>query len=244
MSIPFPHPGYSENSPKRVRVLFNKTWLVDSKKAKLVWEHPFYPVFYFPKSEVSDKYLQPASGEPANDSKAATYDIVVDKKHAEAAAIVHKAGDHKDYVKIVLGKMDAWFEEEEQIFVHPKDPYKRVDVLQSARHIRIEVDGVEVGNSTKPRFLYETGLPMRTYIPKTDARMDLFETSDLATGCPYKGVASYYNVTLPSDEKKDNIVWWYRSPNIEVAQITGFVAFYDEKVDVWIDGVKVDRPKS
>jgi len=139
--------------------------------------------------------------------------------------------------------MDAWFEEDEQIYIHPKDPYKRVDVLHSSRHIRIEVNGVEVANSRAPRLLYETGLHVRTYLSKTDCRMDLLVPSDLTTGCPYKGEANYYHVKLPSGEQFDNIVWWYRNPNLECAAINNCVAFWDEKVDVWVDGVKQPRPQ-
>ena len=61
-----------------------------------------------------------------------------------------------------------------------------MDVLQSSRHIRVLVDGVEVANTTKPRLLFETSLPVRTYIPKTDVRMDLLAPTDLTTACPYK----------------------------------------------------------
>ncbi|TFY78479.1 hypothetical protein EWM64_g5538 [Hericium alpestre] len=237
-SVPFPHAGYSESSPKRVRVLFGGHWIADTTQAKLVWEHAFYAHYYFPQSAVSDKYLKPSS----SDSNSKTYDVVVGNRRAEAAAISFKDGDFKGLVKIVFGKMDAWFEEEEQIFVHPKDPYKRVDVLQSARHIRVEVDGVEVANTKKPLLLYETGLHVRTYLPKTDTRLDLLVPSELTTECPYKGVANYYNVNMPSGKKHENIVWWYRSPLPDCVDIKGYVAFYDEKVDVWVDGEKAKRP--
>ena len=103
---------------------------------------------------------------------------------------------------IEFSAADAWFEEDEQIFVHPKDPYKvrltpmvylpmsyvsqRVDVLQTSRHIRVELNGVEVANTKRARLLFETSLRVRTYIPKTDCRLDLFLPSQLTTECPYK----------------------------------------------------------
>ena len=133
-------------------------------------------------------------------------------------------------------------------------------MLQSSRHVRVEVDGVEVANTHKPRLLFETSLPVRTYIPKTDCRLDLLEPSELKTACPYKvsvpnfqshldrsliqGEASYYSVRLPDGSLAKDIVWWYLSPLAECNQIKGFAAFYDEKVDVWVDGVKQERPKT
>jgi len=138
--------------------------------------------------------------------------------------------------------MDAWFEEEEQIFVHPKDPYKRVDVLQSSRHVRVEVNGVVLADTRNPRLLFETGLPVRTYIPKTDCRMDLWKPSDLKSECPYKGEAHYYDVVLPSDEKFKDIVWWYPNTTLESTPIRGFVAFFDERVNVWVNGEKQESP--
>ncbi|KAL0579054.1 hypothetical protein V5O48_002947 [Marasmius crinis-equi] len=213
---------------KGVRALFGGAFIVDTRKAKLVWEHPYYPFFYFPREEIPQKYLKDGSGGKG------TYDIVVGSRRAEGAVKVFD-GDDKlaGLAKIDFKAMDAWFEEDEQIFVHPKDPYKRVDVLQSSRHIRVEVNGVEVANTHRPRFLYETGLPIRTYIPKTDCKLDLL------------GVANYYNVqTSPEKEPTKNVVWWYRNPNLECAAVNGFVAFYDEKVDVWVDGEKQSRPKT
>jgi uncharacterized protein (DUF427 family) len=121
------------------------------------------------------------------------------------------------------------------------------------------VNGIEVANTRSPRLLYETSLPVRTYIPKTHCRMDLLVPSELKTACPYKvsdiffnlechiyriaqGVANYYNVKVSENTTVDNIVWWYRNPNLECAAINGYVAFYDEKVDVWVDDVKQTRP--
>ncbi|GBE88016.1 hypothetical protein BKA93DRAFT_827453 [Sparassis latifolia] len=228
MSPPFTKP-HIESSPKRIRVLFAGQYIVDTRQAKLVWLNPYYPVYCFATADVPDKYLV--------DAKHQKYDIVVGHRKAEGALTKYSDGDLKGLVQIEFGAMDAWFEEEDQIFVHPKDPYKRVDVLQSSRHVRVEVDGVEVANTTKPRLLFETDLLVRTYIPKTDCRADFFRPSELTTQCPYKGVANYYHIQLPSGKVHENIVWWYRAPQLECAEIKGYAAFYDEKVDVWVDGV-------
>jgi len=241
MSIPFPHVGYSEKCRKRIRVIHAGQVLADSRKAKLVWEHVFYPVYYIPINDVDEVFFEHSGG----DSEADTYDIVVNERRSTAAAHLFKHGDLKGWLKIGFDKVDSWFEEDEEIFVHPKDPYKRVDVLQSSREVRIEIDGVEVAKTNKARLLYETGLPVRTYIPKPDVRLQYLEASDLMSACPYKGVASYYDVKHPKLESKlEGIVWWYRNPNLECADIKGYIAFYDEKVDTFVDGDKVPRPRT
>ena len=137
--------------------------------------------------------------------------------------------------------MDAWFEEDEQVYVHPRDPYTRVDILQSSRHVRVEIDGETVADTHQPRLLFETGLPVRYYIPKTDVRMDLLEATDTETACPYKGTANYYSVIVDGRRQED-IVWWYRHPVHESAHIAGYVAFYNERVDIYVDGELEGRP--
>ncbi|CCM04246.1 uncharacterized protein FIBRA_06413 [Fibroporia radiculosa] len=239
MAPPFTQP-HIEPSPRRIRILFAGTYIVDTQRSKLVWLKPYYPTYFFESADVPMRYLK----EVSKSADVQTYDVVVGERKAEAAATEHLAGDLEGLIEIKFGAMDAWFEEEEQVFVHPKDPYKRVDVLQSSRHVRVEVNGVEVANTRKPRLLFETSLPVRTYIPKTDCRMDLLVSSDLTTSCPYKGTANYYSVKTPSGETFKDIAWWYHVPLPECADIKGFIAFYDEKVDVWVDGVHQKRPNS
>jgi len=242
MAPPFTD-AHIEDSPKRIRVLFGGQFIVDTQKAKLVWESRYYPTYFFPQSELAQEHIQLASEHPDGDK----YDLNVGAKKAAEAVTFYSSPSHqhlKGLLKINFSNADAWFEEDEQIFVHPKDPYKRVDVLNSSRHIRIEVDGVEVANSHSPKLLYETGLPVRTYIPKTDCRLDLLNPSDLTTACPYKGEAHYYHIQISPEKRLENSVWFYRNPNLECAAINGLVAFYDEKLDVFVDGVKQTRPKS
>ncbi|KIK66694.1 hypothetical protein GYMLUDRAFT_37839 [Collybiopsis luxurians FD-317 M1] len=234
-----------ENCLKRVRALFGGALIIDTRKAKLVWEHKYYPQYYFPISELPKKYIDEGSKQVTSEGLT-KYDIVVGDRRAKEALTVfgESDGDLAGLFKIVFDSMDMWYEEDEQVFVHPKDPYKRVDVLQSSRHVRVEVHGVEVANTNKPRFLYETGLPVRTYIPQTDCRVDFLVPSDTTSACPYKGVANYYHVQTAPDKKAEDAVWWYRNANLECATINGFLAFYDERVDVWIDGEKQMRPRT
>jgi hypothetical protein len=115
-----------------------------------------------------------------------THDIVVHDRTAPGGATTFSSGPFTGMVRITFSAADAWFEESERIHVHPKDPYKRIHILESAKHVRVEIDGVEVANTTHPKLLYETGLPVRTYIPHTDVRLGLLRPSDLTTSCPYK----------------------------------------------------------
>ncbi|EIW83997.1 DUF427-domain-containing protein [Coniophora puteana RWD-64-598 SS2] len=223
------------DTPKRVRVLFHGQYIVDTTKAKLVWEKPFYPTYFFPISELSSDLLHRSADA---EHGGVEYDLVVGRHIIPRAVVVYNEGELKGLLKILFGAADAWLEEDERIYVHPKDPYKRVDVLQSSRHVVVKLNGVELANTRRPRLLFETGLRVRTYIPLTDVRVDFLRPSNTVTACPYKGEANYYNVELPNGETSKDIVWYYRVAQLECAQITGFVAFYDEKVEVWVDGEK------
>jgi uncharacterized protein (DUF427 family) len=139
--------------------------------------------------------------------------------------------------------MDAWFEEDEEVYVHPHDPYKRIDILHSSRHIEVEVNGVKIAETRSPTLLFETGLPTRYYMPKVDVRMDLLTPTDATSGCAYKGFANYWSVQAGGETLAD-LAWWYRTPLPEAVKIAGLVAFYNEKVDLVVDGERLARPKT
>ncbi|GLB40295.1 putative protein with domain of unknown function (DUF427) [Lyophyllum shimeji] len=227
-----------EDSPKRVRAFFSAKYIVDSTQAKLVWEKPYHPAYFFLEEEMPKEYLELQE----SDSYKEVYDVVVGHRRAPAAVTCYlsKSKNLAGLFTIKFGAMDAWFEEEDQIYVHVRDPYKRVDIRQSSRHVRVEIQGVEVANTHMPRFLYETGLRVRTYIPKPHCRLEYFEPSKLVTECAYKGEAKFYHVQIPS-HREDDIAWWYRNPTPGCGEIRGFVAFADERVDMWVDGEKQEH---
>ena len=138
-------------------------------------------------------------------------------------------------------KMDHWYEEDEEVFVHPRDPYHRVDVLESSRHVRISVNGEVVAETDRPRILFETGLPPRYYIAPADVREGVLLESEKTTQCPYKGVASYYSVEAGGD-KIDDLVWYYPEPIAATQKIRGPLCFFNEKVDLEVDGEAQERP--
>jgi uncharacterized protein (DUF427 family) len=147
----------------------------------------------------------------------------------------------KGYITFRWSAMEAWYEEEEEVFVHARDPYKRVDVLASSRHIRIAVAGETVAETHRPYLLFETSLPTRYYIPQEDVRMHLLEPTHLKTRCPYKGVASYWSVKIGEHIAK-NVVWSYPEPIPECPKIKDLLCFFNERVDVYVDGTLQERP--
>jgi len=237
-----------ESGQKRVRAQLGGVVVADSARTLLVWEKPYYPTYYFPVSDVRLDLLTP-TGETQRSPSRGTADVHdVKTDHAEAAAAVFvwnnvKADELRGHVSLRWNAFDHWYEEDEEVYVHARDPYTRVDILQSSRHVEVFVGGVKVADSTKPRLLFETGLPVRFYLPKTDVNMELLTPTETLTGCPYKGTASYWAVTV-GDERFDDIVWGYTTPLKESAEVAGFVSFYNEKVDIVVDGEPLERPKT
>ncbi|WP_067569192.1 DUF427 domain-containing protein [Nocardia acidivorans] len=231
--------GRVESSAKRVRVYLGGHLAVDTIAATLVWEHDYYPTYYFPVDELRVKLEPTGDDRPANHlGTPVGFDVIAEGVVAPGAAVQYVDSpipELRDLVRLDTNAMDQWFEEDEAIYGHPRDPYHRVDILSSSRHIRVEVAGQTVAESRNPRILFETGLPARYYLPLTDIRMDLLEPSETESLCPYKGFAAYWNVKLGEDIYPD-LVWIYRTPFPESQKIAGFASFYNEKVDIYIDG--------
>ncbi|MEV4801443.1 DUF427 domain-containing protein [Nonomuraea sp. NPDC049421] len=233
-----------ERTAKRVRTYLGGRVVADTTSALLVWEVPYYPAYYFPLADVDESALKPTGATKHSPSRgdAMVYTVTSGTKEAADAALAYPDSpleEIKGYVRFEWGAMDAWFEEDEEVFFHARNPYTRVDILSSSRHVRIEVDGVTVADSHSPRLLFETGLPTRYYLPQTDVRLDLLEPTDTVTNCPYKGTARYWSVNGEKD-----LAWSYRTPLPESEKVAGLVAFYDEKLDVYVDGVLQERPKT
>ena len=144
---------------------------------------------------------------------------------------------HRDYLRFPFNAVDAWFEEDEQIYVHPKDPYKRIDNRRSSRNIKVAVNGTVLAETNQPTLLFETMLRTRYYLPPTCVDFKLLRPSETVTSCPYKGDASYYHVTVGGVTIED-AVWRYKFPTQESAPIAELLCFYNEKVDILVDGVK------
>ena len=236
-----------EQGPKRVRVYLEGEVVADTTRPFLVWEWPYYPTYYIPASDMHAKLVATGKTEHSpsrGDGK--VYDIKVGAATAQAAALAYPDSPLealRDLVRLDWNSMSEWFVEDEPVYTHPRDPYKRVDILASTRHVRIEVDGVTIADSTQPRILFETGLPSRYYIPLTDVRMDLLLPSATESHCPYKGTASYWSVDTGQAIHED-IVWMYRAPLPESQKVAGLACLYNEKVDLYLDGELQERPRT
>ena len=237
-----------ETSPKRIRAYLGGETVADSTRARLVWESPNYPTYYFPITDVRADLLEAENSVAHSPSRGdgQLFAITAGGKRVPGAALRYPDSpidELRELVRLDWSAMDAWFEEDEEVFTHPRSPYTRVDILPSSRHVRIEVDGVTVAESSSPMLLFETGLPVRYYLPKPHVRLDLLEHTDTRTHCPYKGEAEYWSVRT-GDSVHPDIVWSYPTPLPESERVAGLVAFYDEKVDVYVDGVRQERPRT
>ena len=236
-----------ERSAKRVRAYLGGRLVADSTHPTLVWEKPYYPTYYFPLDDVHAD-LVPSGDVSRSPSRGdgTVYDVRVTGATAPGGSIRYLDSpieELRDLVRLDWAAMSEWLEEDEIVYTHPRDPYTRVDILPSSRHIRVEIDGVVVADSHQPRLLFETGLPTRYYLPMADVRMDLLRPSSSESYCPYKGIARYWSLQTP-DSIKPDIAWIYRTPLPESQKIAGLVSFYDERADVYVDGVLQDRPRS
>src|ERR687895_2130234 len=238
-----------EIGSKRVRAYLGGELVADTAAPLLVWERPYYPAYYFPLADVRAGLLEADHGAVVRSPSRGdgrTFTIRAGGRVAPAAAVRYQESPIeplRDAIRLDWDAMDAWFEEDEEVFTHPRDPYTRVDILPSSRHVRVEVDGVTVAESASPTLLFETGLPTRYYLPKTHVRMDLLAPTDSVTHCPYKGQAEWWSVRANGGVHED-LVWSYPTPLPESQKIAGLVAFYDEKVDVYVDGVLQERPRT
>lgn len=234
-----------ERGSKRVRTYLAGHAVADTTSPLLVWEKPYYPTYYFPADEVRLDLLVP-TGETHHsptrgDAQLCT--VKVGGKEATKAAARYDSSPVdalRGTVRFDWAAMDAWFEEDEEVFVHARDPYTRIDILASSRHVRVELDGVTLADSTRPALLFETGLPVRYYLPKTDVRMDLLETSDTITRCPYKGQTVHYSARVDGRLHQD-VAWSYPTPLPESQRIAGLLAFYDDRTEIYVDGQPVGR---
>lgn len=245
------HWVHVSESPRHVRVIFGGETIADSKRAKLVRESDVLPAYYFPKEDVHTELFIPSAKKTQCPLKgeASYWSIRSGGKSAENAAWSYldpepAAARIKDHFAFDWPMMDKWMEEDEKLFKHARDPYKRVDALPSKRHVRVVIEGRTIADSHRPHLVFETNHPVRYYVPQEDVRMDLLVPSATTSRCPYKGPASYWSVKL-GDEMFRDIVWGYMNPIPEIPKIKGLLCFFHERgCDIYVDGELVPRPKT
>jgi uncharacterized protein (DUF427 family) len=242
---------YFEDFPRRIRGSFAGETVVDSRRAKLLHEQGLLPILYFPEDEVRMDLLEPSDHRTRCPWKgdASHWSLRVGGRVSENAAWSYpeplpEAPPLAGYLAFYWDRVDEWLEEDEPLIGHVRDPYHRVDVLDSSRHVRVELDGVVLAETSHPRALFETSLPTRWYIPPDDVRRELLVPSERQSVCAYKGVASYHSVTAGADGLATDLVWFYPEPREDVGRIRDYLCFFDERVDVFVDGELQERPLS
>ena len=254
-----PAPGYGdkpehfvefEPSPKRIRVTFGGETVVDTTDGLILHERGHVPVYYLPRADADMALLTRTEHSTHCPFKgdASYFTVNAGGKSAENAVWSYElpfdeAAGIKDYLAFYWGRMDAWYEEDEEVFVHARSPRVRVDILDSSRPVRVALGGITVAETVRARFLFETGLPTRYYIPRDDVIGELLP-SDTRTDCPYKGAASYHHVRVGAKVFED-VVWYYPDPVHESARIKDYLCFFNEQVDaVFVDGVAEEKPRT
>ncbi|EUC51035.1 hypothetical protein COCMIDRAFT_31600 [Bipolaris oryzae ATCC 44560] len=235
-------PKRIEPTSRRIRGLFNGKYVFDTTNARYVWEVDLrYPQYYIPYLDFTTRDAKLFAGEVINYTSGAAhlYKLTSGTRSTNRLLVFH-SGPLQDLIKVDFSAIDQWFEEDTRIYCHPKDPYKRIDILPSSRSVKLALDGVTLAETTSALFLLETTLRTRYYVPPTSINWEYLTPSDTTTLCPYKGQAEYYHVNVNGKVYKD-LVWYYRYPTIESALIAGYLCFYNEGVDVWVDGVKEER---
>ena len=238
--------GRVEPAPRRVCGFLGGKLVFDTTAARYVWELPYYPQYYIPLADVAAGVLVDENHpQRVQLGPSRTFALTADGQTVPAAARVFDDGDGPvaGLVRFTWDALD-WFEEDEPIHGHPRNPYARVDALRSHRHVTVAIGGITVADTHSPVLLFETGLPTRYYIDRTDISFDHLHPSQTQTLCPYKGVTSEYWSAEVAGTVHDDIAWTYHTPLPAVAPIASLVAFYNEKVDLTVDGKPLARPRT
>jgi uncharacterized protein (DUF427 family) len=243
--------GHTEPAPRRVRATLGGELIFDSTRARYVWELAYYPQYYIPVADVDERFLIDEQHEQhLREGTARRHGLRAGGLDRPGAVRVF-GGDAADGIagtaRFDWGALDAWYEEDEQVFVHPRSPYVRVDALRSHRRVRVSLEGITLADSSTPVLVFETGLPTRYYFDRTDVDFGHLVPTGTQTACPYKGVTSAYWSVRAGDEVRDDhkdLAWAYDFPTRQLLPIAGLVAFYGEKTDIDVDGVRLPRPRT
>jgi uncharacterized protein (DUF427 family) len=251
--------NHVEPAPRRVRGFLGHELIFDTTSARYVWEIPYYPQYYIPVEDIDPRFLA-GEGVQQNTRRGTAHRHGLRAGGTERPGAVRVFGEDAipgvaGTARFEWGALDAWYEEDEQIFVHPRNPYARVDALRSHRRVRVSLEGVTLAETASPVLVFETGLPTRYYIDRTDVDFAHLVPSDTRSACPYKGVTSDYWSVRPNPgadggagsdgapEHKD-LAWAYDFPTRQLLPIAGLVAFYNEKLDIEVGGRPLPRPRA
>lgn len=245
---PLPQVNQTAPVPRRIRAVLNGRVVFDTTSALYVWEWERYPQYYIPVTDIDPAVLVDERHEQQlSRGTARRYGLTVGEVSRPAALRVYGRDAHfglADRARFEWDALDAWYEEDEEVFVHPRDPYTRADALRSTRHVRVELDGTVLAESASPILVFETGLPTRFYLNRTEVDFTHLTATGTVTGCPYKGTTSGYWTARVNGKTHPDIAWSYDFPTRQLLSIAGLVAFYNEKVDIVLDGQRLARPST
>jgi uncharacterized protein (DUF427 family) len=236
--------------PYRVRALLGRKTVVDSRRVHMLHETGHLPVWYFPEDDLRHELLEPSAKRTTcpHKGEARYRSVRAGERHAPDAVWaypepIESAAFLAGFAALEWGAFDEWFVEDEQMFGHPRDPYSRIDVFKTTRHVRVLVDGEVVADSLRAKVLFETGLPPRYYLPAEDVRGELLVPSATKTRCAYKGSASYWHVEV-GGRRHDDLVWTYPAPQHDAEPVRDLLCFFNERVDIELDGEVGQRPRT
>jgi uncharacterized protein (DUF427 family) len=235
-----------EPVPRRIRAMLGGEVVLDTTAALYVWESPNYPQYYIPVADVKPGVL-------VDEQHVQKLRRGTARRHGLRAGDISRPGSARVYtgdaasglartVRFNWDALDAWFEEDEEVFVHPRSPYTRVDALRSTRAARIELEGAVLAESSSPVLVFETGLPTRYYFNRTEVNFEYLLPSATVSSCPYKGQTTGYWSVRAGQSVHPDLAWAYDFPTRQLLPIAGLIAFYNEKVDVTIGGQRLERP--
>jgi uncharacterized protein (DUF427 family) len=238
--------NHVEPVPRRVRAALAGRTVLDTTRALYVWEWPNYPQYYVPLADVAPDLLVP-EGHSQHSPRGAVelHGLRVgdtDRPHGAKLLRDSPIDGLSGTVRFEWAALDAWFEEDERVFVHPRNPYVRVDALRSTRSVRVELEGVVLAESSSPIMVFETGLPTRYYLNRTEVDFAHLVATDTVTECPYKGMTSGYWSVQVGDRVHPDLAWSYNFPTRQLLPIAGLMAFYNERVDLFVEGQPLERP--
>ncbi|AYJ51195.1 DUF427 domain-containing protein [Rhodococcus sp. P1Y] len=234
-----------EPNHRRIRAFFGGEVVADTTESVYLFEKDHLPAYYIPRTDVRSDFLHDSATTTVCPRKGtATYRTLTVGGKTSVDALwtypdaLDDALDLSEYVSFYWDRVDAWFEEDEQVFVHPRDPYVRVDVLPSSRHVEVYIGDVLVAQTRAPKILFETGLPPRYYVPRIDVKNSLLTESATTTACPYKGTASYVSV----QDGPQDVAWFYPQATSAASGIENHLSFYAERgARILVDGVVQER---
>jgi len=235
-----------EPVPRRVRGYLDGVLVVDTVRALYVWEWVNYPQYYIPSEDVRpDALVDEGQAHQTRRGSVRRQGVRVGEVSRPGAARLVTDSDIEGLngtVRFEWDALDSWFEEDEQVFVHPRNPYVRVDALRSSRPVSIELEGLVLAESPSPVMVFETGLPTRFYVARTEVSFEHLIPTETVTECPYKGRTTGYWSVVAGETVHPDLGWSYDFPTRQLSPIAGMVAFYNEKVDIVLDGVRLERP--